>query len=215
MLSVTICAYTCAQNHYLDSLTEQLKKTTREDTFRVKALSSMAEYYGFVQADSGLLYAAQVLRLSEKLNYPIGKFLGYRGMFFSFNCQGNYPKALEAALNIQKLGEIAKGDKDKGPTFPYYFLGLLNLEMRDYTKAKDFFYQAIASQRKNHQPQFDIYFVYSHMANPYRILNQKDSAMWYATRGYELGLHSKQDVQRYFCAGLQRTGKGLPEVTKI
>jgi signal transduction histidine kinase len=178
-----------------------------EDTSRVKALSSMAEYYGFVQADSGLLYAAQVLRLSEKLNYSLGKYLGYRGMFFSFNCQGNYPKALEAALNIQKLDEISKSANDRGPTFPYYFLGLLNLEMRDYSKAKDFFYQAISTQRKGHQPQYDIYYVYSHMANLYRILNQKDSAMWYATRGYELGLHSKKDVQRFFALACSALGK--------
>ena len=165
----------------------------------------MAEYYGFVQADSGLLYAAEVLRLSEKLNYSSGKFMGYRGMFFSFNCKGNYPKALEAALNIQKLGEIknAKG----GPTFPYYFLGLLNLEMRDYSKARDFFYQAISNQLKSHRPQYDIYYVYSHMANLYRILNQKDSAMWYATRGYELGLHSDKDVQRFFALACSALGK--------
>ncbi|HEX3768412.1 MAG TPA: hypothetical protein VHT72_08545, partial [Puia sp.] len=205
LLSVWICAFACAQNHYLDSLTERLKKRTIEDTFRVKALSSMAEYYGFVQADSGLLYAAQVLRLSEKLNYPVGKYLGYRGMFFSYNCQGNYPKALEAALNIQKLGEI-KNPKG-GPIFPYYFLGLLNLEMRDYSKAREYFYQSMASQQKSHQPQYNIYFAYSHMANMYRILNQKDSAMWYATRGYELGLQSDKDVQRFFALACSALGK--------
>jgi len=165
----------------------------------------MAEYYGFVQADSGLLYAAQVLRLSEKLNYPVGKYLGYRGMFFSFNCQGNYPRALEAALNIQKLGEI-KNPKG-GPIFPYYFLGLLNLEMRDYSKAREYFYQAMATQRKSHQPQYNIYYAYSHMANLYRILNQKDSAMWYATRGYELGLQSDKDVQRFFALACSALGK--------
>src|ERR1700759_2473446 len=205
LLSVGICAFACAQNHYLDSLTERLKKRTIEDTFMVKALSSMAEYYGFVQADTGLLYAAQVLRLLEKLNSPVGKYLGYRGMFFSYNCQGNYPKALEAALNIQKLGEI-KNPKG-GPIFPYYFLGLLNLEMRDYSKAREYFYQSMASQQKSHQPQYNIYFAYSHMANMYRILNQKDSAMWYATRGYELGLQSDKDVQRFFALACSALGK--------
>jgi two-component system NtrC family sensor kinase len=184
----------------------RLKKTTMEDTSRVKALSSIAEYYGFVQADSGLFYAAQVLGLSENLNYTFGKYLGYRSMFFAFNCLGNYPRALEVALNIKKLVEDSK-DARARVTVPYYFLGLLNLEMRDYSKAKDFFYQSISYQRKAHQPQYDIYYVYSHMANLYRILNQKDSAMWYATRGYELGLHSKQDVQRFFALACSALGK--------
>ncbi len=214
LMSVSICKCALSQNHYLDSLTERLKKSAKEDTPRIKALSSMAEYYGFVQADSGLLYAAQVLRLSEKLNYPPGKYLGYRSMFFAFNCQGNYPKALEASLNIQKLGENSKDTKGKGATIPYYFLGLLNLEMRDYSKAKDFFYLAISSQRIAHQPQNDVYFAYSQLANLYSILNQKDSAMWYATRGYELGLHSRQDVQRFFALASGALGNVYQKLQK-
>ena len=174
----------------------------------------MAEYYGFVQADSALFYAAQVLRLSEKLNYPLGKYMGYRGMFFSFNCQGNYPKALEAVLNIQKLYEDPKNVKIKEKMIPYYFLGLLNLEMRNYSRAREYFYQAISTQQKAHQPQYNMYFVYSHMANMYRILNQKDSAMWYATRGYELGLHSQQDVQRFFSLACSALGRVYQKLQK-
>ena len=81
----------------------------------------------------------QVLRPSEKLKYSFGKYLGYRSMFFAFNCQGNYPKALEAALNIKKHAEVSKDVRTR-VTLPYYFLGLLNMEMRDYPRAKDFLY---------------------------------------------------------------------------
>ena len=111
LLSVSICCSVLGQNHYLDSLKVQLKNAKNEDTLRVKALSTIADYYGFLQFDSSLLYATQVLRLSEKLKYSFGKYLGYRSMFFAFNCQGNYPKALEAALNIKKIGEEFKDIK--------------------------------------------------------------------------------------------------------
>jgi two-component system NtrC family sensor kinase len=175
----------------------QLKNAKNEDTFRVRALSTIADYYGFLQFDSSLLYASQVLHLSEKIKFSFGKYLGYRSMFFAFNCQGNYPRALEAVLNIQKIANDLKNTNYKS-TYPYYFLGLLNLEMRDFPKAREFFYQAMSSQQQAGLPQQDVYFTYSQMANLYNSLNQNDSAMWYATRGFELGLGSRQDVQRFF-----------------
>lgn len=197
LLSILISCSAFSQNHYLDSLKDQLKNAEKEDTSRVKAFSSIADYYGFLQFDSSLLYATRVLRLSEKIKYSFGKYLGYRSMFFAFNCQGNYPKALEASLNIKKLVEDSK-DVSAKVTIPYYFLGLLNLEMRDYPKARDQFYLAMSSQREAGQPQYDVYFAYSQMANLYNIQNQTDSALWYATRGYELGLHSQKQYQRFF-----------------
>lgn len=213
LLSVSISCSAFCQNHYLDSLEEQLKNARNEDTSRVRALSSIADYYGFLQFDSSLLYATQVLRLSEKIKYSFGKYLGYRSMFFAFNVQGNYPKALEAALNIQKLGEDFKNRKTI-VIIPYYFLGLLNLEMRDFPKSRELFYQAMSSQRQAGLPQFDVYFAYSQMANLYIILNQNDSAMWYAMRGYQLGLHSREDVRRFFALACGALGTVYQKLQK-
>ena len=205
LLSVSICSSALCQNHYLDSLDEQLRNARNEDTTRVRALSSIADYYGFLQFDSSLLYATEVLRLSEKIKYSFGKYLGYRSMFFAFNCQGNYPKAMEASLNIKKLVEESKEISTRA-TIPYYFLGLLNLEMRDYPKARELFYLAMSSQRDHGQPQYDVYFAYSQMANLYKDLNQTDSALWYAIRGYELGLHSQKQFQRFFALASSAVG---------
>jgi signal transduction histidine kinase len=213
LLSVSICCSVLGQNHYLDSLELQLENAKNEDTLRVKALSTIADYYGFLQFDSSLLYATQVLRLSEKLKYTFGKYLGYRSMFFAFNCQGNYPKALEAALNIKKIGEEYKNTKGT-VTIPYYFLGLLNLEMRDYPKASEQFFLAMSSQREAGLPQYDVYFAYSQMANLHNALNQNDSALWYATRGYELGLHSRKDVRRFFALACGAIGSVYQKLQK-
>lgn len=137
-----------AQKPYLANLEKQLSISQKEDTFRVAALSSIADYYGFLQFDSALVYAFQALELSDKLNYTIGKTKAYRSMFFAYNCQANYPKALEAALNINKLAdELLK----VSPSFngrAEYFVGLLNLEMKDYTKARDQFFLALENYKK-------------------------------------------------------------------
>ena len=124
LLSVSIGLSALCQNHYLDSLEIQLRNARNEDTARVRALSSVADYYGFLQFDSSLLYATQVLHLSEKIKYFSGRYLGYRSMFFAFNCQGNYPKALEAALNIKKIAEEYKSLKGIVTIFSILFFGI-------------------------------------------------------------------------------------------
>lgn len=53
-----------AQQSYLDSLKQQLSLAKNQDTTRVLALFSLADYYGFIQFDSCLFYAAQTSELS-------------------------------------------------------------------------------------------------------------------------------------------------------
>src|ERR1700733_11401344 len=94
-----------AQQTYLDSLHDQLNKSGKEDTNRVLALCTLADYYGFIQSDSCFFYASQSARLSQKLNYTYGEYLTYLATFHGFNTQGNYPMALQAALDYLKTSE--------------------------------------------------------------------------------------------------------------
>ena len=86
-----------AQQSYVDSLHHEINNS-KEDTTKVLVLNLLASYYGFNQFDSSIVYADQTIELSEKLNYDYGRSLGFRSLFLAFNCQGNYPKALEATL---------------------------------------------------------------------------------------------------------------------
>ena len=74
-------AFGSAQQTYLDSLQTELTHSKNEDTTRVLALVLLADYYGFIQFDSCLFYSAQTLELSQKLNYPYGKFLATWALF--------------------------------------------------------------------------------------------------------------------------------------
>ena len=75
----------------------------KEDTSRVLALSDLADYFGFVQADSCLSYATQAFELSKKLKYLSGEVRAYRSKFYAFNCYGNYPWPLMQRLTFKKF----------------------------------------------------------------------------------------------------------------
>ena len=191
-------------NNLADSFRNQLNLAKKEDTSRVLALIPLADYYGFVQFDSSLFYAKQILELSQKLNYDYGKWRGYRSTFFAFNVQGNYPRALEAALNLQKVAEQQKDLRISGAG-AWYFIGLLNREMGDYPNAIVQFHKAILSQQHAGQPMQEIFFAFSQLGILYLQLNQLDSALLYAKKGYTLGLQSKE-FKKYFSLAIGALG---------
>ena len=192
--------FSFSQQHILDSLRVQLNNAVTEDTVRVQALSAMADYYGFVQFDSCLLYATQLTELSEKLNYEAGKNLGYRSKFFAFNVTGNFPMAMEQALNYEKTYEqLRKKGKITGGG-SHYFLGFLYLEMGNYSAAKAKLWETINVQKESRSPMPDVFFAYSQLGIVYDSLNRLDSALWYARQGYDLGSKSKNFRKFYSLA---------------
>src|SRR5579862_1312647 len=73
-VSSLILAVASAQQPYLDSLKQRLNLAKNQDTARVLALFSLADYYGFIQEDSCLFYAAKIalwkiFRLLERLSW--------------------------------------------------------------------------------------------------------------------------------------------------
>jgi signal transduction histidine kinase len=177
-----------AQQTCLDSLKHQVSLAKNQDTTRVLALFSLADYYGFVQFDSCLFYSAQTLELSKKLNYLYGKFLGYLSTFHGLNSQANYTMALDAALNEQKTAEELKNDKLV--SWAYYPLGLLYSETGDYSNGVTQFQKEIQLLKKIDGPMTDVFSAFSQLGIAYLRMRQLDSALWYAQKGYDLGLQS-------------------------
>src|SRR6478672_6170410 len=123
-----------AQESFADTLYKRLAEAVKEDTNRVASLSDLAVYYGFNQFDSSILYAQRTLELSKKLDYRFGIFLGLRSLFFAYNCQGNYSKALEVTLENARNVEKTK-NTSIAPQSIFYFLGVLNREMSNIPTA--------------------------------------------------------------------------------
>ena len=196
-----------AQQQILDSLRIKLVNTKTEDTSRVLALSDLADYFGFVQADSCLSYAMQAFELSKKLKYLFGEFRAYRSKFFAFNCYGNYPMALDAALNIQKVSDQFPPEARPIGVLsgPYYFTGVLYRQMEDYPGASAQLHQAIHLFRENKQPLSECFYAFSHLGLLYASLNQMDSALWYAQKGYDLVLQTK-GFKKFFSLAIGAVG---------
>src|SRR5436309_1069427 len=122
------------QTKLIDSLKNQLL-IVKDDTSKVLALGALADYYGFIQFDSSVFYGRQSLDLSNRINYQYGKLLGFRSMYFALNCQGNYPKALEAVLNMLKISKQIAKERPSSLDGSHYFLGVLNREMDNDSNA--------------------------------------------------------------------------------
>ncbi len=203
LLMMRSAGYT--QQGYLDSLHDQLNQAKKEDTTRVIALCSLADYYGFIQSDSCFFYASASAKLSRKLNYTYGEYLTYLATFHGFNTQGNYPMALQAALDYLKTSEELKNERPEVMSQAYYTMGLLNREMANFEEAKLQFHKAIQWQNNIGQPMGEVYACYSQMGIVYAALKHPDSALWYGQRGFDLGLHPNQ-YKKYFALAIGNLG---------
>jgi signal transduction histidine kinase len=203
ILVITVAG--AAQQTYGDNLHFLLNQANKEDTTRVLALCSLADYYGFIQSDSCFYYASQSARLSEKLKYTYGRYLTYLATFHGFNTQGNYPMALQAALDYLKTSEELKNERPEVMSQAYYTMGLLNREMANFEEAKLQFHKSLQWQNNIGQPMDEVYPSYSQMGIVYTALRHPDSALWYGQRGFDLGLHSNQ-YKKYFALAIGALG---------
>jgi two-component system, NtrC family, sensor kinase len=187
-----------AQITYFDSLKENLILTQKEDTNQVIALFYVADYYGFIQFDSCLYYAAKTTALSKKLRYEYGNFLGQIATFHAYNSKGNYPMALKVALQCLSTAEGLKSKRPEALAQAHYFMGLLNREMQNYEDAKIQLKESVEWQAKTGQPMEDVFASYSQLGILYATLKQMDSAIVYAQLGYSLGQHTTKQFRAYY-----------------
>jgi two-component system NtrC family sensor kinase len=206
LLSGTLHFAVAQQNYILDSLRKKLNNATREDTSRVQALNSLAQYYGFVQFDSAYFYATKGAQLSEKLNYEYGKLLSYQSRFFAFNVTGNFPMAMEQALNYENSFEQLRKKGRLPGGGAHYFVGFLYLEMGDYPAAIAKLQQCINEHKETKASMPDIFFCYSQLGILYNSKHQLDSALLYAQQGYELGAKSSKYFKKFYSLAIGALG---------
>src|SRR5678810_49186 len=77
----------------------------KEDINKVWALRGLSDYYSFNDPDSCLLYAKQMLALSEKLKYDEGIFWSIVSLDHSLYITGNYSLELDNALKAFPLAK--------------------------------------------------------------------------------------------------------------
>jgi len=211
-----IVPFVSAQKNFVDSLHQELYKNN-EDTSRVLILTELGNYYGFNQFDSAIFYGHKAIDLSKKLKYPFGYYRGLKCLFFAYNTQANYPKALEIALENLRVGEKIKQDRPEAYASAIYCLGALNRQMNNLPTAIVQLQSAIKLFGEAGLED-DVFPVYSQLALIYQQLQSLDSALWFAQTGYNLSLRAKQWA-RFVCLsatvlGLVHTSMGNYEEAK-
>jgi two-component system, NtrC family, sensor kinase len=203
---------------YLEGLQKQLQEA-ESDSAKVLALAKLAEYYGFIRADSNMYYAQQGLDLADKQNDLYGKCAVQRSIFWAYNSQGNYPKALEIAFSNLKIAEQLRYHRLSSMALAHQIIGLANREMEDYGNAMIHLRQSILLQKESGEILEDYFSSYSSLAAIFLKSNQLDSALWYAKIGYGLSPNSgltsalvgnvyeamgrKQQAREYYAIGIQ------------
>ncbi|HET9746024.1 MAG TPA: hypothetical protein VFP97_09940, partial [Chitinophagaceae bacterium] len=177
-----------AQQHYVEDLYRQLSKS-KEDTNKVLILADLANYYGFNQFDSCIVYSQKAIDLAKRLNYPYGHFRGLQSLFFAYNSRANFPQALNVTLENLKIAEKLRKERPTAMASVYFYLGVLNREMGNYDTAITQLRHSIwLWNRRGKKLVVESFPAHSHLALTYQKLKQLDSALWYATKGYELSM---------------------------
>ncbi len=169
---------------YFDSL--QLKLlTVKNDTARAHLLCDLAQYHEYIQSDSNIYYVNKAIEVSEKINYPITKFLALRSMFFAENLKANYPKALEIALNNLSVAKELEKDSLYYMSFAHQDISLVNREMGDSVKAAGENVVAYRMIEASGRFDGDCWTVYARKSASF-LSSHPDSAIFYAHKAHEL-----------------------------
>ena len=104
---------------------------------------------------------------------------------------GLYLKASEIYNEV--LQKSLKKNYLPGMVSAYKFLGALSERLKDYSKAKKYYFNSIEICRKNNMED-DLSRVYHDLAHVYTSLSQADSSIFYFKKAYELKIKTHQDV---------------------
>ena len=179
-----------AQLKYSDSLQKELA-IAKEDTSKALLLGLLSKYYSLTQLDSCFYYAKRAVQLSQKSNYKYGEALGFFYLASALDREGNYPKALEMAYRCLRIAEQLKTNKKYVMSLAYYEIGLLNRLMDDDRNAVNNLRRAIQLGEQSEINNELTYNFYAQLGTAYEKMNQLDSALFFAQKGYNLATKNK------------------------
>ncbi len=175
----SISAYT--QSQWVDSV-KRVLPTQKEDTNKIWALRGLSDYYSFNNPDSGLIYAKQMLALSEKLKYDPGIFWSIVSLDHSLYITGNYTLELEYALKAFPLAKKLNDNRAIGWSNGMLADSYINLG--DYNTAMKYI-SVVLQMMKQYFPE-ELFSGYAVIVSTYVGLHKYDSALICAKKSLEL-----------------------------
>ncbi len=166
----------------LDSLERALPEM-KEDTLKAMALSDLAWTYAFHNAQQGVYYGQEGVKLSRKLAYPKGYAYNLHGLAWSLWALGNYSNALQYSIEALHEFEELKDIQKIGQS--YVIFSAIYRDVGDYTTALQNAEKGLLIYKTiNVSPRIS----YANMGSIYELQNRLDSASLYAQKAHQLDL---------------------------
>lgn len=183
LLLYSAAAY--SQTAWIDSV-KNIATLQKSDTNKVFTLNSISDFYTLSQPDSAFEYAQQALALADKLNFDKGRFWAIVYTNKALYILGNYALELSFAFKAFPLGQKLNDNHALG--WSNGMLGDCYYNLGDYATAVKYYRQV--RQLVEQSGIVDLFSVYSGLVPVFVRLNQPDSALFYAKRGYTLQLRN-------------------------
>jgi AraC-like DNA-binding protein len=157
---------------------------TSEDTTKVQSLIKLSKDFQWIDSYKSLDYADQALTLARKLDYQKGIAISSNIKAFCFWSFGDNDIAIRFALEALEIGKEQDDPVIKAES--YYILARGYSDLNELSKSQEFIVQAanLARQGNNWEQLCSVYNLTGVIKS---MMNQKDSALYYYKKAFEIG----------------------------
>jgi tetratricopeptide (TPR) repeat protein len=182
---LSLVGYVYAQTRTIDSL-KHLLQTEKQDSTRSILFQWLSYEYAFTNPDSAMLLARQGLELAKKIDFDRGEIIGLGSIGNLYSVMGDDAKALEILLQALKKSEDSK---EKNSARVLAFISNVYDKQGDVKKSLEYSFKEMEAATAAHNEYHAMYSLLA-IGDGYSKLNQLDSAMFFAQKGYALVIRS-------------------------
>ncbi len=192
ILILSCCTVQDFAQAYIDSLKKLIIKVGKEDTAMVDRLVYLSDFYIYNKPDSGIYFANNAIRLSQKLLYRKGEAWAIVNLGDAYWVLGDY--ALSMQYYLQSLNVFQQMKRPIGVSSAKYGIGEIYKEMSNHKQALQYYFEARKLDEENAD---DIKLLFPDtsldarlkmcdilIADAYLAGNMLDSALFFARRGF-------------------------------
>ncbi|TKK65387.1 hypothetical protein FC093_19960 [Ilyomonas limi] len=156
--------------------------TQKIDTNKVQTLIHLCEAYAFSYPDTAFFYGQQAYALSEKLDYDNGRLFSIININAALYAMGNYTLELDYAFKLLPLAKRMNNIYATG--FSNGAVGDSYANLGEYSTAMKYYREVLKIGIREKLPE--LHRMYSMLAPVFIGMQQYDSALFYAKKGYAL-----------------------------
>ncbi len=181
-----------AQPFDVGKLRELIEGFGDSDTTKILSLLKLAAYYNHNNLDSALYFDNRAIQLSQNLRYPYGEAQGFSILAGIADHSGDMAKSFNLASTALRMAERLKYGRNELMSKAYTQMGFFEYNSGHIQEGIEFLRTAINLLSKTNTPESQYFEKYSHISRAMRLQGNLDSALYYASRGYELSGKAQQ-----------------------